>query len=63
MPEDKKKQNANRMKKILIAVFVGLLLFSFVLNIVLLCKVYNLDRKLSEFSDATIDYLDGGFIS
>lgn len=64
MPQDKRKQNANRMKKILIGVFVGLLLFSFVLNIVLLCRVYNLDKKLSElYSGVTIDNLNGGFIS
>lgn len=64
MPEDKRRQNVNRIKKILIGVFVALLLFSFVLNIVLLCRVYSLDKKLSElYSDVTIHNLDGGFIS
>lgn len=64
MPEDNRKENTNKIKKILIGVFVGLLLFSFVLNIVLLYKVYSLDSKLSElYSNATILILDGGFFS
>ena len=64
MPEDNRNQNTNRIKKILIGVFVGLLLFSFILNIILLCRVYILDQRLSEiYSNITMNILDGGFVS
>lgn len=48
MPEDNRNRNVNRIKKILIVLFVGLLLFSFILNIVLLVRVWQLDRKVTQ---------------
>ncbi len=48
MSEDNRKRNVNRIKKTLIAVFFGLLIFSFILNIVLLIKVWQLDRQITK---------------
>ncbi|MDE5967253.1 MAG: hypothetical protein K2G89_10530 [Lachnospiraceae bacterium] len=44
-----KNQNNNRIRKILIITFVLLLMFSVVLNIVLLWKVWQLDQRMDAF--------------
>ncbi len=58
MAKDKKRNRVNKIKKTIILVIVGLLLFSFVLNIALLIKVWNLDKQLKEHysSNAVIEW-------
>ncbi len=48
MTNDNKRDRVNRIKKTIILVIVGLLLFSFVLNIVLLVKVWKLEKEMEK---------------
>ena len=55
------RKRVHRIKKAILFVFVGMLLLSFVLNIILLCKVYKLEHKMSElYSDTISEVADGG---
>ena len=55
------RNRVHRMKKAILLVFAGLLLFSFVLNLILLCKVYKLENRISGlYSDTISEVVDGG---